>query len=121
MKPTHYIQRNWRLLCTSIALLLVLTVNHRALPAYAHVSASPAEQAAVNKQGRDAESSVVKQKVSFEATTSFVALEIAEPAAFLRLTFISPVQQLVKTSLGTPYWAFLLQQLATLPISPNAP
>jgi hypothetical protein len=121
MKPRHYIQRNWRLLCTSIALLLVLTVNHRALPAYALSAATPAEQAAVNQQGHDAKSSVVKQKVSFEATTSFVSLEIAEPTAFLRLTFLTPVQALVKTSLGTPFWAFFLQQLATLPISPNAP
>ncbi|WP_207432532.1 hypothetical protein [Sabulibacter ruber] len=121
MKPRHYIQRNWRLLCTSIALLLVLTVNHRALPAYAHATASPAEQTAVSKQGRDADSSVVKQKVSFEATTSFVDLQLAEPTTFPRLTFAAPVEQVVKTSLGTPYWAFLLQQVATLPISPNAP
>ncbi|WP_062544181.1 hypothetical protein [Rufibacter tibetensis] len=121
MKPRHYIQRNWRLLCTSIALLLVLTVNHRALPAYAHAAATPAEQAAINKQGRDAESSVVKQKVSFEATTSFVALEITEPAVFLRLAFIAPVQQIIKTSLAFPDWTFFLQRLAILPISPNAP
>ncbi|KAA3436501.1 hypothetical protein [Rufibacter hautae] len=121
MKPGHYIQRNWRLLCTSIALLLVLTVNHRTLPAYAHAPASPAEQTELNKQGRDQHSSVVKQKVSLEATTSFVTLQIAEPATFLRLTFTAPVQALLKTSLGTPYWTSFLQQLATLPISPNAP
>ncbi|WP_205504033.1 hypothetical protein [Rufibacter psychrotolerans] len=96
-------------------------MNHRALPAYAHVAVSPAEQTAVSKQGRDTNSSVVKQKVSFEATTSFVALQLAEPATFLRLTFAAPVQQVVKASLDTPYWAFLLQQVATLPISPNAP
>ncbi|WP_210486367.1 hypothetical protein [Rufibacter aurantiacus] len=104
-----------------MALLLVLTVNNRTLPAYAHTPASPAEQTAVNNQGRDQQSSVVKQKVSFEATTSFIALQIAEPATFLRLTFTAPVQTLVKTALGTPYWTFLLQQLTTLPISPNAP
>ncbi|MBC3538418.1 hypothetical protein H7U12_01920 [Rufibacter sp. H-1] len=121
MKPGHYIQRNWRLLFTSIALLLALTVNHRALPAYAHAPASPAEKTAVHKQGRDAESSVVKQKVSFEATTSFVDFQLAEPAPFLRLTFVTPVQQVVHASLGTPYWAFLLQKVATQPISPNAP
>ncbi len=121
MKPTHYIQRNWRLLCTSIALLLVLTVNHRALPAYAHASATPAEQTAVSKHGRDADSSVVKQKVSFEATTSFIALEIAEFAVFLRLAFVAPVQQIISTSLASPDWTFFLQQLALLAISPNAP
>jgi hypothetical protein len=118
MKPRHYIQRNWRLLCTSIALLLVLTVNHRSLPAYAF---APAQQTAVNTQGLDTESSVVKQKVSFEATTSFIELQLSEPAAFLRLTFMAPVQQVVHKTLGTPYWAFRLQRLATLPISPNAP
>ncbi|KAA6437536.1 hypothetical protein ACD591_16080 [Rufibacter glacialis] len=121
MKPRHYIQRNWRLLCTSIALLLVLTVNHRALPAYAHVTASPAERAAVSKKGLDAESSVVKQKISFEATTSFIALEIAEPAALPRLTFLAPIQQDLESALTFPYWASYLQQLALLAISPNAP
>ncbi|RNI25840.1 hypothetical protein [Rufibacter latericius] len=121
MKPGHYIQRNWRLLFTSIALLLALTVNHRALPAYAHAAASPVDHTSVNKQGRDAESSVVKQKVTFEATTSFVDFQIAQPAPFLPITFVTPVQQAVTTSLGSPSWTFLLQKVATQPISPNAP
>ncbi|MBA9075616.1 hypothetical protein [Rufibacter quisquiliarum] len=120
MKPGHYIQRNWRLLCTSIALLLVLTVNHRALPAYAHV-ATPAEQTAVRKAAQDKDATVVKQKVSFEATTSFVDFNLVEPVAFERLTFAAPVQQQVPFKAGIPYWAYYLQQLATLPISPNAP
>ncbi|GGK58504.1 hypothetical protein GCM10011405_03240 [Rufibacter glacialis] len=102
-------------------MLLVLTVNHRALPAYAHVTASPAERAAVSKKGLDAESSVVKQKISFEATTSFIALEIAEPAALPRLTFLAPIQQDLESALTFPYWASYLQQLALLAISPNAP
>ncbi|MGV3538220.1 MAG: hypothetical protein ACO1OQ_00325 [Rufibacter sp.] len=118
MKPGHYIQRNWRLLCTSIALLLVLTVNHRALPAYAH-AAPNTQQTAVKKQDKDA--TVVKQKVSFEATTSFVDLNLAEPTAFLHITFTAPVAHVVPSKAGIPYWAFYLQQLATLPISPNAP
>ncbi|WP_192823480.1 hypothetical protein [Rufibacter sp. LB8] len=120
MKPTPYIQRNWRLLCTSLALLLVLTVNHRALPAYA--AAVPAGQkTSVKTTGHDADHSVVKQKVSFEATTSFIDINLQEPALLARITFAAPLQKLVPATPGVPYWAFFLQQLATLPISPNAP
>ncbi|WP_460891816.1 hypothetical protein [Rufibacter soli] len=119
MKPGHYIQRNWRLLCTSIALLLALTVNHRALPAYAH--AAPSEKAAVKHLGHDKDGTVVKQKVSFEAINSAADVQLAEPAAFLPLTFDIPAPQTVKIPLGVPYWTFSLQQQATQPISPNAP
>lgn len=119
MKPERYIQRNWRLICTSLALLLVLTVNHRALPAYAH-AATPAEKTAV-QSGRDADGSVVKQKVSLEAISSYTNFNLTEPAALLAITFTAPVQPLVQIVPATPYWTFFLQRLATLPISPNAP
>ncbi|MFB9864991.1 hypothetical protein [Rufibacter immobilis] len=119
MKPGHYIQRNWRLLCTSIALLLVLTVNHRALPAYA--STLPVERTEVKKQGRDADSSVVKQKVSFEATTSYVDFQAAEPTLFPHFMLVPPAPQENTPPVEAAYWTYYLQQLATLAISPNAP
>ncbi|AKQ44712.1 hypothetical protein TH63_02245 [Rufibacter radiotolerans] len=100
-------------------MLLVLTVNHRALPAYAHVA--PAKQTEVKHLGRDADTSVLKQKVSFEATNSAADIQLAEPAAFLPLTFVAPAPQVVKLPLGVPYWTFFLQLQATQPISPNAP
>lgn len=115
-----YIQQHWRLLCTSLALLLVLTVNHRVMPAY--VQATPeTPQTALHKTERKADHCVVKQKVSFEATTSFVDLDLAEPIAFLRITFARPVFWLVRPLLVTAYWASFLQQLSIFSLSPNAP
>ncbi|MFC6998487.1 hypothetical protein [Rufibacter roseus] len=118
MKPEHYIQRNWRLIFTSLALLLVLTVNHRALPAFAYAAPSP-EHTSVQK-GRDAHESEVKQKVSLEAVSSYTA-QLAEPATLLPIAFTAPVQYSVQKKASVPYWTFHLQKLATLPISPNAP
>ncbi|QHL88971.1 hypothetical protein GU926_16655 [Nibribacter ruber] len=120
MKTGQNISHHWRLLCTSLALLLVLTVNHRALPAFAHTASTPAEEAAV-KAHHHAEGSVVKQKVSLEATTSFTDVLLAEPTLLPSFSFSAPTVQNVSTKAPLAYWTFYLLQQTTQPISPNAP
>ncbi len=120
MKPKRTIPRNWRLIFTSLALLLVLSVNHRALPAYAY-GVAKTDQAAVQTPGQDADSSVLKQKVSLEAVSSFTQEALAQPAAFSPLAYLAPLPRQPQPAVFVPYWTFLLQQLATQPLSPNAP
>ncbi|WP_157600686.1 RNA methyltransferase [Rufibacter sp. DG15C] len=119
MKTGQNISHHWRLLWTSLALLLVLSVNHQVLPAYAH-TATPAEQTAV-KAHKKAEGTIVKQRVSLEATTSFVDLVLAEPALLPTFSFTAPEALNLKMEAPLAYWTFFLQQQATQPISPNAP
>ncbi|WP_345164712.1 hypothetical protein [Nibribacter koreensis] len=119
MKTGQNISHHWRLLWTSLALLLVLSVNHQVLPAFAK-SAASTEKTSV-KAHTTQEGTIVKQKVSFEATTSFVDLVLAEPDTLPTFTFSAPATQKLKTEAPLAYWTFFLQQQATQPISPNAP
>ena len=112
------IAKNFRLIFTAITLLFVVGLNNREVTTYAAPKAKTTQH--VNNTAAQTHG-ILKQKVSLEATTSYVILQLAICADFIRYTFTNPICK-VNTSytLISAVTGFFSVLLATT-IQPNAP
>jgi hypothetical protein len=83
------IVKHLRLLLTAITLLFVVGLNNREVTTFAAAPKAKTTQQ-INKSAAD-RNGTVKQKVSFEATPSYVVLQLAAMPELLRLSFAEPL------------------------------
>ena len=83
------IVKHLRLVLTAITLLFVVGLNNREVTTFT-ASPNTATGQQVNESAAD-RNGTVKQKVSFEATPSYVLLQLAAVPEFLRINFTKPI------------------------------
>lgn len=114
----------FRYLLVSFTLLWALMLNGQEVVAY-RVAAPAAQQQADVQRGtlpKNDRKTVVKQTVSLEATTSFVALNLQQVLKPLPLPpFAAPTDEVLLTSWAVPAGAGFATQLFPVTIQPNAP
>jgi len=85
------IAKQLRVVLTAITLLLMVGLNNREVTTYAAAPATKTGQQ-VNKSDAAERNGTVKQKVSFEATSSYVVLQLAAAVPELsNFNFTNPV------------------------------
>jgi hypothetical protein len=121
MARAPYILKHFRLFLTALTLLCALTFNHKEVPAFAPITGKAPVTAVDQASPERQEKQVLKQKISFEAVTSFVILDLAQPLAFLRVLFEAPLDlpfTLYKAAFSpTHFFSVLFADT----IQPNAP
>lgn len=85
------ILKHFRLFLTALTLLCALTLNHKEIPAFAPATGKAPVTAVEKTAFPEQDRQVLKQKISFEAVTSFVVLDLVQPLAFLRVLFAFPL------------------------------
>ena len=113
------IAQHFKVVFLAITLLCVVSLNNREVNTYVPAAKSQtAEQ--VNKSAADRHGSF-KQKVSFEATPSYVILQLATCPEVLRVVFATAIVPIMSAPApaGTLY-TFFSRFLASV-IQPNAP
>ena len=85
------IVRHLRLVLMAITLLFVVGLNNREVTTFAAAPEATAGQQVDQSAGE--RNGTVKQKVSFEATPSYVVLQLAAVPGFLNLNFAKPLLQ----------------------------
>jgi hypothetical protein len=112
---------HFRLFLTAVTLLYALTINHKEIPAYAAAPGQVPVAAFNTAAAPDQDREILKQKVSFEAVTSFVLLDLAQPLSFFRVPFEAPADlpfTLLNIAFsGTHFFSLLFANT----IQPNAP
>lgn len=107
----------------SVTLLWALLLNGQEVVAYSCVPQNPQQQTAsqVNKASQE-EKTVVKQKVSLEATTSFVALNL-QPALqpLPQPAFAAPADEQLPAFTAVPPGTSPTARLFPVTIQPQAP
>ncbi|WP_034256532.1 hypothetical protein [Adhaeribacter aquaticus] len=112
------ISKNLRLLFTAITLLFVVGLNNREVTTYTKSEATSGHQ--INKSAADTHGTL-KQKVSLEATTSYIVLQLAFFTDFIYYHFTPPVNTFDSSyNLISTVTGFFSLLLATV-IQPNAP
>lgn len=111
-------------LLMSVTLLWALMLNGQEVVAYTSAANGAAQQSSSQLATPASETrTVVKQKVSLEATTSFVALNL--PQAVVPLpqhpTFANPTHLLLPAYTAIPPGIGFVAQLFPIIIQPNAP
>jgi hypothetical protein len=124
MPKVNNISSHLKHLLMSVTLLWALMLNGQEVVAYTSLADSAPKQA--NTRLTDApdheKRTVVKQKVSLEATTSFVALNLqqaVEPIA--QPTFVRVTNELLPAYTTIPPGLTLVAQIFPITIQPNAP
>lgn len=119
MAHVNGIFKHLRLFLTAVTLLCALTINHKEIPAY--VPAKAPNTAVDHSSMAGTGTEVVKQKISFEAVTSSILLDLAQPFSFLRVFFEAPTDvpfRLFRAVFSaTHYFSILFADS----IQPNAP
>lgn len=107
-------------LLMSVTLLWALMLNGKEVVAYSAAANGAAQQVTAPSPEDKA---VVKQKVSLEATTSFVALNLQQAVVPLpqQPTFPNPSDELLPAYTAVPPGAGFVARLFPVIIQPNAP
>ncbi len=120
MANVRTISHPFRFLVTAVTLLCVLLLNHQEITTYRPAPVKlPGTNTQLHKSAQ--KQAVVKQKVSFEATTSYLLMPLAQftdwlPPVFSRQFSLTPV-----TAPKTRQGIFLFAMLCASTIVPNAP
>ena len=124
MPQTKNIAQHLRYLLMSVTLLWALMLNGQEVRAYSLPAENTSQQAASTLSDAPAteKRTVIKQKVSLEATTSFVTINLQQailPAPFP--AFAVPVDELLPAYTALPKGNGFVAQLFPTTIQPNAP
>jgi hypothetical protein len=121
MPKQNTIWKQFRVVFTAATLLCALFLNYQEITTFAGPAAQPAENARSVDTSKNQPDFTIKQKISFEAVTSFILLPAPEPAltSDLTFTFIPAITGSVQPVLaaGLPFLSLLLGTA----IQPNAP
>jgi len=113
------IAKNLRLLLTAITLLLVVGLNNREVTTYAVSDTATSHQ--LNKSAAE-HNGTVKQKVTLEATSSYLILPLAAlPAILPRLDFPQPLLAIKVFYPAAVAVAGFFKIFLSAAIQPNAP
>ena len=107
----------------TLTLLWALMLNGQEVVAYTCAAEANPQQTDIRLAGQQENKTVVKQKVSLEATTSFVALNLQQAVEPLpQITFANPTDDILLAAYTTiPPSAGYLAQIFPISIQPNAP
>ncbi|PRY16297.1 hypothetical protein CLV24_101142 [Pontibacter ummariensis] len=106
----------------SVTLLWALMLNGQEVVAYSSVPGATQQNS--SQLAPEAESkTVVKQKISLEATTSFVVLSLEQAVEPLpqQPSFANPTDELLPAYTAVPPGAGFVAQIFPVTIQPNAP
>lgn len=121
MPKAKHIFHHFRHLLMSVTLLWVLMLNGQEVVAYSAPAKACASHLATAPDSE--KKALVKQKISLEATTSFIALNLQQhailPPAFP--AFAPPVDEKLASCLARAPGAGYIAQLFPITIQPNAP
>ncbi|WP_250419186.1 MULTISPECIES: RNA methyltransferase [Pontibacter] len=117
------IAQHFRHLLMSVTLLWALMLNGQEVVAYSLPADHAAQQATSKVADAPAEKkTVVKQKVSLEATTSFVTLNLQQATLPAPLpAFAAPTDEILPAHTALPIGNGFVAQLFPTTIQPNAP
>ncbi|GAB3827782.1 hypothetical protein GCM10028895_40450 [Pontibacter rugosus] len=106
----------------SVTLLWALMLNGQEVVAYSQAVGST-QEANTTLAKHSEQKAIVKQKVSLEGTTSFVALDLQQAVAHLpeQHSFARPTDLLLSAYTTIPPGAGFTSVLFTITIQPNAP
>ncbi len=122
MAATRNITQQIRFLFTAVTLLCVLLLNNREITTYNLVVSQPFSKgdSQLNESSKK-ERTVVKQKVSFEATTSYFLLPLVHFIQWLHPEFYVPISETPALLSPAPYFTYFFWVLFGFIIIPNAP
>ncbi|HEY4649765.1 MAG TPA: RNA methyltransferase [Pontibacter sp.] len=124
MPKTITIAQHFRHLLMSVTLLWALMLNGQEVRAYSLPAESKAKQEATKVSDAPVQDTkaVVKQKVSLEAITSFVTLNLQQATLPAPLpVFAAPTDELLPAQAAQPIGNGFVAQLFPVTIQPNAP
>ncbi|GAB3527788.1 hypothetical protein GCM10027443_04730 [Pontibacter brevis] len=125
MPNTKTISYYFKHLLMSFTLLWALMLNGQEVVAYTSAATVPAQQADSRLATAPASENktVVKQKVSLEATTSFVALNLQQATVPLpqQPSFAKPTDELLPAYTTIPPGIGFVSRIFPITIQPNAP
>ncbi|WP_242923361.1 RNA methyltransferase [Pontibacter liquoris] len=122
MPRTTTISSFVRHLLVSLTLLWALMLNGHEVVGYSHAAPQPQQQAEAGTTQKNEKRTLVKQTVSLEATTSFVALNLQQALKPLPLPdFAVPTDEALTASSAVPAGTGFVAQLFPVTIQPNAP
>jgi hypothetical protein len=122
MPQTNTIAQHFRYLLMSVTLLWALMLNGQEVRAYTLPATKTTEQGATKIAHAPVKKTVVKQKVSLEATTSFVTLNLQQATLPAPLpVFAAPTDEVLPAHTSLPAGNGFVAQLFPTTIQPNAP
>jgi hypothetical protein len=122
MPQTKTIAQQFRYLLMSVTLLWALMLNGQEVRAYTLPAADTTEQGTAKLAHAPQKKTVVKQKVSLEATTSFVTLNLQQATLPAPLhAFAAPTDEVLPAQTALPSGNGFVAQLFPTTIQPNAP
>ncbi|MDX5348922.1 MAG: hypothetical protein LPJ89_09320 [Hymenobacteraceae bacterium] len=119
MPKVSSIAKQFRLIFTSLTLLCALALNNRELTTYTLPVSLPVQEQAV--QPKEQKQTEVKQKVTFEATSSYVVLHLEKFVSCLRVVFTKPLELLQPLFSSADGITGFFRILSATQIMPNAP
>ncbi|GAB3201497.1 hypothetical protein GCM10027293_24300 [Pontibacter aydingkolensis] len=109
-------------LLMTFTLLWALMLNGQEVVAYTYAAEATPQQTDSRLEEKHESKTVVKQKVSLEATTSFVALNLQQAVEPLpQPSFANPIDLLLPAYTTIPPSVGFLAQIFPITIQPNAP
>ncbi|MBW7465636.1 hypothetical protein ABID22_001475 [Pontibacter aydingkolensis] len=106
----------------TFTLLWALMLNGQEVVAYTYAAEATPQQTDSRLEEKHESKTVVKQKVSLEATTSFVALNLQQAVEPLpQPSFANPIDLLLPAYTTIPPSVGFLAQIFPITIQPNAP
>lgn len=122
MAATRNITQQIRFLFTAVTLLCVLLLNNQEITTYNLATPHPASKAGSHlKHSTKKEKKVVKQKVTFEATTSYFVLPLVHFTQWLHPEFYVSVSKTPALLPQAPFFTYFFRVLFNFIIVPNAP
>ena len=122
MAASRNITQQIRFLFTAVTLLCVLLLNNQEITTYNLATPKPVSHSESHlKQSTKKEKTVAKQKVSFEATTSYFVLPLVHFTQWLHSEFYVPAAELPALLLQPRYFTYIFKVLFGFIIIPNAP
>lgn len=122
MAATRNITQQIRFLLTAVTLFCVLLLNNQEITSYRLVASKSAAESSQQVQGTSKkQKTVVKQKVTFEATTSYFILQPVYFTRFLHPVLYVPATDIPELLLKPSYYIHFFSVLFGFIINPNAP
>ncbi|QNF34263.1 hypothetical protein HUW51_16610 [Adhaeribacter swui] len=121
MAATRTITQHIRFLFTAVTLFCVLLLNNQEVPTYSSVAAKANPENNSHLQSSKKQKTIVKQKVSFEATNTYFVLHLVDLTRWLSFDFFNPVRVTVKLLPLQESFIPFFRVFLGFTIIPNAP
>lgn len=121
MAATRTITQHIRFLFTTVTLFCVLLLNYQEVPTYRIAAAKSKSENSSHLQSSKKSKTVVKQKVSFEATNTYFVLHAVDFTSWVHPVFYNPVRVAIKLLPLPESFIHFFRIFLGFTIIPNAP